>query len=226
MFRNQYQGGIVSIFYACGSKPLSIWDKIIKDGAVQFMQDPEIKSSVLDISGTNISTTYITCPKNLDDSIGIRLPFLVLIIKNMKRYFSFEVTILDDQNIRRRFNASNYQSKTKCGLLLASMPLCLSDGWNQIHFNLADFTRKAYGTQYKETVRIEIHANVRLRRIYFAPRLYEDKDLAKEFKLYFPICEAKSRPSRLHMKNNSKRAKSANKQPPPPPVNSPRGKVN
>jgi hypothetical protein len=41
--------------------------------------------------------------------LGIKLPFLVMIIKNMKKYFTFEVQVLDDKNIRRRFRASNYQ---------------------------------------------------------------------------------------------------------------------
>jgi hypothetical protein len=41
--------------------------------------------------------------------LGIELPFLVMIIKNMKKYFTFEVQVLDDKNIRRRFRASNYQ---------------------------------------------------------------------------------------------------------------------
>lgn len=27
----------------------------------------------------------------------------------MKKYFTFEVQVLDDQNVRRRFRASNYQ---------------------------------------------------------------------------------------------------------------------
>ena len=32
-----------------------------------------------------------------------------MVIKNMKRYFTFEVTVLDDKGIHRRFRASNYQ---------------------------------------------------------------------------------------------------------------------
>jgi len=32
-----------------------------------------------------------------------------MIIKNLKKYFTFEVQVLDDKNIRRRFRASNYQ---------------------------------------------------------------------------------------------------------------------
>ena len=36
------------------------------------------------------------------------------------------------------------------------MPMRLDDGWNQIQFNLADFTRRAYGTRYDEAVRVQV----------------------------------------------------------------------
>jgi Protein of unknown function (DUF667) len=48
--------------------------------------------------------------------------------------------------------------------------------------NLADFTRRAYGTNYMETVRITIHANCRLRNIYFSDRLYSDEEKPAAFK--------------------------------------------
>ena len=59
--------------------------------------------------GTNVSTNYITCPADPKKTLGIKLPFLVMIIKNLKKYFTFEVQVLDDKNVRRRFRASNYQ---------------------------------------------------------------------------------------------------------------------
>merc|ERR1719503_197599 len=65
--------------------------------------------------GTNVSTTFITCPADPKKTLGIKLPFLVMIIKNMKKYFTFEVMVLDDKNVRRRFRASNYQSSTRAG---------------------------------------------------------------------------------------------------------------
>jgi hypothetical protein len=58
--------------------------------------------------GTNVTTTYITCPAASNETLGIKLPFLVMIIKNLKKYFTFEVLVLDDKNLRRRFRASNY----------------------------------------------------------------------------------------------------------------------
>ncbi len=66
-------------------------------------------------------------------------------------------------------------------------PMRLDEGWNQIQFNLADFTRRAYGTNYVETLRIQIHANCRIRRIYFSDRLYSEDELPAEFKLYLPV---------------------------------------
>ena len=95
------------------------------------------------------------------------------------------------------------------------MPMRLDDGWNQIQFNLADFTRRAYGTNYIETLRVQvvtipflstpthiickyflfifpspcvqIHANCRIRRVYFSDRLYSEDELPAEFKLYLPV---------------------------------------
>ena len=120
-----------------------------------------------------------------------------MIIKNLKKYFTFEVQVLDDKNVRRRFRASNYQviililltckSTTRVKPFICTMPMRLDDGWNQIQFNLSDFTRRAYGTNYIETLRVQIHANCRIRRIYFSDRLYSEEELPPEFKLFLPI---------------------------------------
>jgi hypothetical protein len=134
MFRTQYQAGFLSILYSIGSKPLQIWDKkgasggwfgthslrssppplpspfrAVRNGHIKRITDSEIQSSVLEIAGSNVSTTFITCPSDPKKTLGIKLPFLVMIIKNMKKYFTFEVTVLDDKNVHRRFRASNYQ---------------------------------------------------------------------------------------------------------------------
>ena len=116
--------------------------------------------------GTNVSTNYISCPCDAKKTLAIKLPFLVMIIKNvsrfvsilllfkqLKKYFTFEVQVLDDKNVRRRFRASNYQSTTRVKPFICTMPMRLDEGWNQIQFNLSDFTRRAYGTNYIETLR-------------------------------------------------------------------------
>merc|ERR1712139_258120 len=96
-------GGFLSILYSVGSKPLQIWSKEVRNGHIKRLTDSDIQSSVLEIMGSNIATNYITCPGDPNKTLGIKLPFLVMIIKNLKKYFSFEVKVLDDKNIRRRF---------------------------------------------------------------------------------------------------------------------------
>jgi hypothetical protein len=114
-------------------------------------------------------------------------PPFVNVHHQLNKYFTFEVTILDDKNVRRRFRASTFQSCTRVKPFICVMPMHLDEGWNQIQFNLADFTRRAYGTNYVETLRVQIHANCRLRRIYFSDRLYCEEELPAEFKVFLPI---------------------------------------
>ncbi|XP_038211010.1 cilia- and flagella-associated protein 20-like [Zerene cesonia] len=186
MYRNAYQRGMLTVFFSVGSKPLAIWDTFTQDGYISRFLDQDIKSMVLEIGGSNVSTTYITCPKG-NMVLGITMPFLVMIVKNLKKYFSFEVTILDETGTRRRFRVSNFQSSTQILPLCTVMPIGLSDGWNQIQFNLAEFTRRAYKKQYVEVQRLKINANIRLRRIYFAERLVPEDELPAEYKLFFPL---------------------------------------
>jgi hypothetical protein len=206
----------------------------VRNGHIKRITDNDIQSLVIEIVGTNVSTTYITCPADPGKTLGIKLPFLVMIIKNLKKYFTFEVQVrspathtrphththatvlvyththththrpvylgpcyadrlvvcgfvaqvLDDKNVRRRFRASNYQSATRVKPFICTMPMRLDDGWNQIQvggtlataaaasaspltslllaaiqFNLSDFTRRAYGTNYIETLRVQVGAD-------------------------------------------------------------------
>ena len=55
------------------------------NGHIKRITDNDIQSSVLEIMSTNISTTFITCPADPQKTLGIKLPFLVMIIKNVRR---------------------------------------------------------------------------------------------------------------------------------------------
>ena len=47
-----------------------------------------------------------------------------MIIKNLKKYFSFEVQVLDDKNVRRRFRASNYQVRLSLETVHVNRSIC------------------------------------------------------------------------------------------------------
>jgi len=184
MFRNTFQSGFLSILYAIGSKPLQIWRKNINNGYVKRITDFEMQSSVIEICGANVSTCFLTCPSDPKQTLGVKMPFLVLLIKYLKKYFTFEVQVIDDKNVKRRFRASNYQSNTRVKPFICTIPMKLDEGWNQIHFNLTDFTRRAYGTNYLETLRVQIHANCRIRRIYFTDQLLSSKSIPAEYRAF------------------------------------------
>ncbi|KER23364.1 hypothetical protein X801_06926 [Opisthorchis viverrini] len=187
MYRDSYQGGLLSIFYSLGSNPLKDWSQKVSNGHIKRVTDEDIQSFVYEIVGTNVSTAFLKCPANSAQTLSIRLPILVIVLKNLKKYFTFEVQILDDQNVRRRFRASTFQTMTLVKPFACTMPMNLDEGWNQVQFDLCEFTRRAYGTGFVEVLQVEIHANCRLRRVYFCDRMYSEEELPREYKLYLPI---------------------------------------
>ncbi|KAG0249133.1 Cilia- and flagella-associated protein 20 [Mortierella polycephala] len=154
---------------------------------IEFVIDDTLNSPVLELLSPHLPSTFVTIPSLATRTLGIKLPFLVFLVKNLGKYWSFEVTVLDDRGEKRRFRASNFQSTTRVKPVITTMPLRMDPGWNQIQLNLADYTKHAYGTTYVETQRITIHANCRIRRIYFSDRLVPENELPAEFKLYLPV---------------------------------------
>lgn len=59
------------------------FDESVHNGHIKRITDQDIQSSVLEIMGTNVTTAFITCPVNESETLGIKLPFLVMIIKNV-----------------------------------------------------------------------------------------------------------------------------------------------
>lgn len=64
------------------------------------------------------------------------------------------------------------------------IPLKLDEEWNHISIDLDYIAQKAYSSRYMETKSVQIHANCRLRRVYFSDRIFHEDDLPPEFRLY------------------------------------------
>mmetsp|Transcript_21403 Transcript_21403/g.23909 ORF Transcript_21403/g.23909 Transcript_21403/m.23909 type:complete len:191 (+) Transcript_21403:72-644(+) len=190
MFRNTFQNGVLSVFYAIGSHPLQLWHKKVgKKGLAGMVNDDDIQSVAYELRCTdaNLSDTYLTCPyADPKKTLGIKLQYLTFVVKNLDRYFTLEVQIIDNKGALKRIRTSNYQAKTRRQEYICTIPLQLDGGWNQIVLDLADLTKRAYGTEYVETARIQVHANTRIRRIYFCDKTYSEEDLPPELKLYKP----------------------------------------
>lgn len=186
MFRQAHQSGFLTIFYSIGSHPLKNWKCQSRNGHCRRLMDEDLNSTVLEIWGENISTCMISIPAEPYQSLGIKMPFVTIIMKNLQKYCTFEIEVRDHENQLRRFQASTFQPHTRTSLSITQMPLRLESGWNKIEINLADFTHRAYGTRYIETVYVRINANIRLRRIYFSDQLYSEEEKPREYRICIP----------------------------------------
>ena len=62
----------------------------MRNGLIKRTTDNAVQSSVLEVEGSDVSTAYITRPADPKKTPAIKLPFLVMIIKNLTKYFTFE----------------------------------------------------------------------------------------------------------------------------------------
>ena len=131
-----------------------------------------------------MGSTFLTSPADDKQNLNIELPWLIMILKGLKKNFTFEVQVLDDKNIRRRFRASTYISATRVKPFICSMPLKIDEGWNHFQFNLEEFVKKAYQTEFKQILRVQIHANCRIRRLFFSNKPSGEDDIPNDFKYW------------------------------------------
>uniref|UniRef100_A0A8C9GRU1 Cilia- and flagella-associated protein 20-like n=1 Tax=Piliocolobus tephrosceles TaxID=591936 RepID=A0A8C9GRU1_9PRIM len=167
------------------SKPLEMWKMKTKKGCVRKVIDDALQLSAIEIVSENTSDSYIYTAPGKYSTLAISLPIIVLIVKNMNKFFSFRISIMDNTKSRRTFRISNFQTVTRLSNKWCTMPLVLDEGWNVIQINLKDYTEKAFKTKYIETMDIQINASIRIRCIYFCDRIYQNEELKDEFKIFF-----------------------------------------
>ncbi|PRP87598.1 hypothetical protein PROFUN_04625 [Planoprotostelium fungivorum] len=154
------------------TKPLELWD--IHGPVLEILAKEE----------KGIITNYITSPADPTKTLSLKLPFLVLQMKNMNSPFSLEITTIDDKRQERRFRISTFQRKPKVTSQLCALPCYLSLGWNHLVIDLNQLSTRAYNSGHVETNDIQIHGNCRLRRVYFSDKMYAEEDLSPEFTLF------------------------------------------
>ena len=90
--------GFISLLYSIGDKPLSLWSKYISpDGKVRRVTDDTLNGDkVIEITGPHDVPicTNIACPSDSMEVLNIKLPILVLIIKNLDSKLKFEFQVI------------------------------------------------------------------------------------------------------------------------------------
>ncbi|KAL3657334.1 hypothetical protein V7S43_017840 [Phytophthora oleae] len=195
MFVQAYQSGFISLLYSVGPRPLQLCEKHEEvPGSVRRVLDEDVQSSVVELSADNLVHTWLRFPFGADEqqqdlsttsgSLHIRLRHLVLLLKNVEQHVSLEVHVADDRGVRRRFRLSTFQKKSAVHPQLALLPLYLDSGWNQVQLDLVELLHTSYKVRYAHTISVQLHASCRVRRIYFAEKMFPESQLPVEFRLF------------------------------------------
>ena len=110
----------------------------------------------------------MTCPEDAAAALRCPLPVLVMVIKNMSKYMSFEVRVRCDDGVTRSLAIGNRVHEPRVSAHIASLPLKLDEGWNQIALDLAAIVSSAFKRKFVEIVSIKILSTCRVARVFFA----------------------------------------------------------
>ncbi|XP_018353945.1 PREDICTED: cilia- and flagella-associated protein 20-like [Trachymyrmex septentrionalis] len=172
----------MSLLYSVANKPLDLWSKHVSfGGKVHRINDDLLHGDkVIEITEPHNNTipTSITTPAKALDILNIKLPVLVLVIKNLNLRFKLEVQIIDKQQYRRRFSFMTYNIERlpRINASVARIPLKLDDCWNFLEINLQTLCHQVYKTDYEALQRVTIYPNCHLRRVYLQDRHYKNDE--------------------------------------------------
>ncbi|KAJ1911960.1 hypothetical protein IW146_009764 [Coemansia sp. RSA 922] len=191
MLRSAYQSGILTLLNSAGSHPLQLWAVVqpasTEDTQIAVKRDCDIGENVVTLESSDLAATFISCPKTGSEKLGMKLPYLFLMVKSTDQPFSFEVEVLDGRGIVRRLRASNYEVGARIEDGIGIVPLRLDeDCWNYLTLDIALLLEGAFGTGYRETSRVTFHASAKLRLVGFADRIVPEDQLPAELRLYCP----------------------------------------
>ncbi|PSN53656.1 Cilia- and flagella-associated protein 20 [Blattella germanica] len=94
MFRQTVKSRFMTIFNSVSNKPLHLWKRsVMRDGYIQRLIDKDTLTLVVDLIAPRYTDSSITCPKDPDVSLGVTLPILVFLVKNLKHYFRIEIQV-------------------------------------------------------------------------------------------------------------------------------------
>lgn len=101
------------------------------DAAAEMIHDFEVKTSALELLCSQHDKLRATFPDDFK-YIGTPLPVLVLQVKNLSKFFSFDIIVEDTSGQTRTISASNKDNLIRFDALHARLPLRLVPGWNSV----------------------------------------------------------------------------------------------
>ena len=110
-------------------------------------------------------------------AVKCSLPYLVLQLRDMDRFTSVQLTLVDTNKRVRRYTVGNKQTMVRVKGDSATAPLLLVPGWNYIPLHLPAIMQEAFGAEFAYCKEIVVTSTVRVGRIFFQDSMYEDAQL-------------------------------------------------
>ena len=98
-----------------------------------MIDDPELGRAVVELIGNNASLNF---------PCSAILRYLVIHLKNIDRFITLEIEIIDDSKQYRTFHLSNRRSLASIQGSRCELPLSLGPGWQYINIDLEAFTSR------------------------------------------------------------------------------------
>ncbi|CAG7718346.1 unnamed protein product, partial [Allacma fusca] len=84
--------GVRSLFYSADPNPLTLWERNVPSGNLHTVSDTSIHCDVIELTAENASENFIAIPVQPFGNLHIKQPIFVMIVKNIHRWFTFEMT--------------------------------------------------------------------------------------------------------------------------------------
>lgn len=172
---------IISLLHSLDENFLHEVGRNLPNGIIKRVTDPELNSTVIELSGSNIQNNFLFLPKQPEDLVNAdqHFSFLTLYIKPISKNMCFEFSVLDSNGIYKRFRLSTLTNIAKVRSNTCNIPLKLDQFWNKITLDLTELTKKCFRSNFQKFARFQINANVFIRKIFLSDQAYTDEKLAK-----------------------------------------------
>lgn len=151
-------------------------DELGGNNNVMVMTDEILNQPCVEITGPESLVTFPT---------QSALPQLVLMLRHLEKFMSFQIEIQDTTKTYRILQFSNKVSIARVSATRAILPLDLvtSSEWQYLPIQLDELTSLCFGVTYAATVQIQIKATCRILKIFFQDQPYADIQLPEHLKV-------------------------------------------
>jgi hypothetical protein len=147
--------------------------------------DKEINAPCIEITGLGAVTWDF-----LDRPVILR--YLSLHLRNMNKFLSFDVKVLDSSAKVRIFKISNRRSHcvisnetddaTDTEISVCELPLTIGPGWQMCCIDMLDLCKNAFGVTNPNIIGVTVHGNCRVSKIFFHNERCSDAEMPQHLR--------------------------------------------